>query len=35
MRKYGLEDSSIHTKYKTKAAAYYRDNLDNIVKGLP
>ena len=33
LQKYKLSDMNIHYKYKTRAARYYRDNLDRILSG--
>lgn len=34
LENYHLENESIYTKYKTKAAEYYRKKLDAIVEGV-
>lgn len=33
LQKYKLSSINIHQKYKTRAARYYRDNLDRILSG--
>lgn len=34
LENYDLENQSIYTKYKTKAAEYYWKKLDAIIEGL-
>ena len=33
MQRYSLDNINIHMKYKTRAARFYRENLDNIMEG--